>query len=532
MTTISISNTEGGEPDGNGDDDDGTRRMLAEQDVDEFIPTLENANPFESWNKTAGHVENDCPKHHFRLGLCAIQCYTQWYSGMSCPRWQIPMEAQYQSASAVLFRYNMIIVLEWLSVPKYAEAVERFFGVPGVTKRRGAYCERSSRRADTMFPLVPKNETVERLRELNDFDVKLYDEITNCDGEGYPFPSIDESRFANTTRRVPHESFTAWRSAKKRAKSAKSPAEEDAIMSEFWQAVESGEDLVKQLIGDEIGKANTTSRMATMKARKPKSLDKDKKYVPLSSRTNTVSREVSPAATAPSEHAKYATQDHVSKVVHLRRRSGGWGFDEELAGPSPVVYSFGLGEGIGWEVAMIKRYNVTVFGFDPTPESEAYVLAQMDMDPIVRDKFLYVKEGLASEAGVVRFTEPDTEAPVASLDDFVAKLHHKHVDILKLDIEGAEYGVLEDLCARDRLPFTQLLVEWHWRFSVPGSDPERFSIPESVPKSSEPVPETTRHKLMLETLASRGFKVIESRNGGQETTMIKTNRPMKPKLTT
>ena len=252
--------------------------MLAGQG-DEWAPTLENANPLESWNRTGGLFENDCPRHYFRLGECAIQCYTQWYSGMSCPRWEIPMDVQYKSASAVLFRYNMIIVLEWLSIPEYAEAVERFFGVPGVTKRRGAFCERSSKNANRMFPLNAKNETVQRLRELNEFDVKLYSEITNCSGDGYPFPSADESRFANTTRRVPHERFSDWRSAKKRAKSAKSPAEGDAIMSEFWRAADSGEeieradnssglatgkpDLTKWKPGDKIEHVRTNTRMTT-----------------------------------------------------------------------------------------------------------------------------------------------------------------------------------------------------------------------------------------------------------------------------
>lgn len=557
MASISISNTDDGEPDdAHDDDDDGTRRMLAAQG-DEFAPTLENANPFESWNKTGGLVENDCPKRAFRLGECAIQCYTQWYSGMSCPQWQIPMDVQYKSASTVLFRYNMIIVLEWLSIPEYAEAVERFFGVPGVTKRRGAYCERSSRRADKLFPLVPKNESVERLRDLNELDVKLYGEITNCDGEGYPFPSLDESRFANTTRRVPYERFMDWRSAKKRAKTAKSPAEGDAIMNEFWRAADSGEGIEKtdntsagklKLTtwhpGDKIEYVRTNTRMTAgeskltttgeskLTRKKPNGVGKDKR---VHSRTN--SKEVSKPAGK--DHPKFAKEDHVSQVVHLGSEHGGWSFDEKLAGPRPVVYSFGLGVDISWDLAMIEKYNVTLFGFDPTPKSEAYVLARMDEDPIVGEKFLYVKEGLANRTGTAVFTNPadpdhvsmrigpnggqgeTIEAPVSTLDDLMAKLHHRHIDILKMSVEGAEYDVLEDLVARDRLPFTQLLVEWHWRSPGPGPP--------------GPVPPTPRHRSLLGKLWSKGFEVVESRDDDRKTTMIrkwrKTSR-LTAKLTT
>jgi hypothetical protein len=37
---------------------------------------------------------------------------------------------------------------------------------------------------------------------------------------------------------------------------------------------------------------------------------------------------------------------------------------------------------------------------------------------------------------------------------------HNHIDLLKIDIEGSEYEVLEDLLRR-RLPVNQVLVEFH-----------------------------------------------------------------------
>ena len=92
------------------------------------------------------------------------------------------------------------------------------------------------------------------------------------------------------------------------------------------------------------------------------------------------------------------------------------------------------------------------------------------------------------------------EVLVSPLQDFMQRFGHDHIDILKMDIEGAEYDVLGDLIARDYLPFTQLLVEWHWRFLDNGVE---------------------KHKMMLSSLASKGFKVIDSRSRGQETTMIR-----------
>lgn len=98
------------------------------------------------------------------------------------------------------------------------------------------------------------------------------------------------------------------------------------------------------------------------------------------------------------------------------------------------------------------------------------------------------------------------EVLVSPLRDFMERFGHDHIDILKMDIEGAEYDVLEDLIAQDYLPFTQLLVEWHWRFFEQESS-RKHAI--------------GRHKMVLEKLASKGFKVVHSRSGGQETTMIR-----------
>lgn len=52
-----------------------------------------------------------------------------------------------------------------------------------------------------------------------------------------------------------------------------------------------------------------------------------------------------------------------------------------------------------------------------------------------------------------------TSFPVKSLATITEELHHEWVDVMKLDIEGTEWGVLKDLVAKKApLPFTQLQV--------------------------------------------------------------------------
>ena len=54
--------------------------------------------------------------------------------------------------------------------------------------------------------------------------------------------------------------------------------------------------------------------------------------------------------------------------------------------------------------------------------------------------------------------------PAYSLSTIAEKLGYQHIDLLKMDIEGAEYEVLDGLLASPIKP-TQLLVEFHHRFA-------------------------------------------------------------------
>jgi hypothetical protein len=59
------------------------------------------------------------------------------------------------------------------------------------------------------------------------------------------------------------------------------------------------------------------------------------------------------------------------------------------------------------------------------------------------------------------------EVPAYSLSTIVDRLGHDRIDLLKMDIEGAEYEVLDGLLASPVLP-TQLLVEFHHRYVEDG----------------------------------------------------------------
>jgi hypothetical protein len=77
-----------------------------------------------------------------------------------------------------------------------------------------------------------------------------------------------------------------------------------------------------------------------------------------------------------------------------------------------------------------------------------------------------------SEAGD---SEDFIDAPAFTINTMMQKLGHSHVDMLKIDVEGAEYLILDGLKTTTKLP-KQLLVEYHHRFPGVGKQRTADSI--------------------------------------------------------
>jgi FkbM family methyltransferase len=165
-------------------------------------------------------------------------------------------------------------------------------------------------------------------------------------------------------------------------------------------------------------------------------------------------------------------------TVSAGARSGVWTVCPDGITPDSVVYSFGVGDNIAWDLAMIRRFGVVVHAFDPTPASVRWVRAQT-----LPPRFHFHPYGLAAHDGVARFVAPQkagsvnytpagagraggasVTAPVRRLATLWERLGRWPVEVLKMDIEGGEYRVIDDLLSSG-VPVRQLLVEFHhhWR---------------------------------------------------------------------
>lgn len=173
-------------------------------------------------------------------------------------------------------------------------------------------------------------------------------------------------------------------------------------------------------------------------------------------------------------------------VVYMGEKSTntGWYIYPRCFREKPlVVYGVGCGEDISWDMGMVDKYGAKVYLFDPTPKSLRYVR------PIQArygdEKMVLTEEGMSNAEGSLTFTLPKEKSFVSmrqvedgimntgggeitvrvnTLKNWMNKFDHDYLDVLKIDIEGSEYDVLEQLIEEKWFPFTQLLVEFHQRF--------------------------------------------------------------------
>jgi FkbM family methyltransferase len=172
----------------------------------------------------------------------------------------------------------------------------------------------------------------------------------------------------------------------------------------------------------------------------------------------------------------YRPNAFANKQMH-GDNDGLWCLCPDELSDKTVVYSFGIGTDISFDLSLIETYGVTVHAFDPTPKSIQWLESQTMPDNFVPHPF-----GLADHDGEVSFNppinsqnvshtmleRPETSSsaitvPVFRLPSIMQQLGHKKIDVLKVDIEGAEYCFIDDL-ARTLIRPNQILIEFHHRF--------------------------------------------------------------------
>lgn len=158
-------------------------------------------------------------------------------------------------------------------------------------------------------------------------------------------------------------------------------------------------------------------------------------------------------------------------MIRVGRFSDGgkWISDPQSLGPRAVVYSFGVGNNISFDVEMAGLFGCEVHAFDPGPSVERSFAGCHPGQAVGTGRFWYHPVGLGPTS-----TDPEKAGdlviegracPVKRLSELAAELGHTRVDILKIDIEGGEMPTLLEILSSGtlaNLSVKQLLVECHF----------------------------------------------------------------------
>jgi FkbM family methyltransferase len=134
-----------------------------------------------------------------------------------------------------------------------------------------------------------------------------------------------------------------------------------------------------------------------------------------------------------------------------------WVIPSEYVRPGAICYCAGVGENVDLELRLVEHYGARVFALDPTPRAIRFI-ENLSLDA---ERLTFLPVGLWSEDVTLRFYEPDNplhvshsvvedhasgkrffEAPCKTLSTLMRENGHAVIDMLKMNIEGAEYEVL------------------------------------------------------------------------------------------
>ncbi len=169
-----------------------------------------------------------------------------------------------------------------------------------------------------------------------------------------------------------------------------------------------------------------------------------------------------------------------SPKLILGNKYAKWIIPKNFIDSSSICYSVGAGEDVSFDIALVKKFNVDVYIFDPTPKAIDYFKRGtrisedgkciFDITKTEISKLKYFEFGVWNTNGTVKFYEPidkshvshsivnlqktDTfiNVEVRKIDFLMQMLLHKKIDLLKLDIEGAERFVIDTILTDNILP--------------------------------------------------------------------------------
>lgn len=160
---------------------------------------------------------------------------------------------------------------------------------------------------------------------------------------------------------------------------------------------------------------------------------------------------------------------------------GGWYVPDNYLTENSICYCVGAGEDISFDMALRDNFDCNVITIDPTPRAiKHFNNIQNEYSKTNQnnpDKWSFLPYGLWIKNNVQKFYVPKNNAHVShsivnlqktneffeakckTLKTIMEELKHSNIDLLKMDIEGAEHEVIKQIF-KDKIYPKILLIEF------------------------------------------------------------------------
>lgn len=195
------------------------------------------------------------------------------------------------------------------------------------------------------------------------------------------------------------------------------------------------------------------------------------------------------------DYTTYLNQ--LKDLQYLGSRFAGYFLPKHILNEKSICYCVGAGVDVTFDTELVVNYNAKVFILDPAPEAYEYFNALKEStrknekvtvgkaptvftyraDSQQLDGMKFMQTGLWDKTSVLKFYKPTVEnypshsidlfndstefieAPVDRLSNIMKSQNHQSIDLLKIEIEGAEYVVIQTI-VEDKPDIKMILVEF------------------------------------------------------------------------
>jgi len=158
-------------------------------------------------------------------------------------------------------------------------------------------------------------------------------------------------------------------------------------------------------------------------------------------------------------------------LVKIGTNSGGWYVPSFMKlNENSIIYSGGVGEDMSFDLLLQCKYNCHVLLIDPTnkaikhfDEVKQYYNSKQLFTGCIQNDYYSCIQSLQPDLGKLKFYKHSSEnfdiVPVDSIKHIMVQQGHKHIDILKLDIECLKIEAVNQMLD-DKIYPTYVLIEF------------------------------------------------------------------------